>query len=217
MRKIAIIFLFYSSISFAQNDSTFVDNKYLEDQIFFNLTYIRLMNTPKPISQNGFSFGLGLGIIKDLPINKRRNIGFGIGLAYGFNTYYFSVDDSENLPPEINDLLKNNKITMNNVEVPVEFRIRTSTSEKYKFWRVYTGIKFSYAFATSSSLKDRIPLENKIMEINKLQYGVTLSTGYNKWNLHVYYSLNELFNETIENSYKINIHDLRLGLIFYIF
>ena len=217
MRKIAIIFLFFSSILFAQNDSTFVDNKYLEDQIFFNLTYIRLMNMPEPISQNGFSFGLGLGIIKDLPINKRRNIGFGIGLAYGFNTYYFSVDGSENLPPEINDLLKNNKITMNNVEVPVEFRIRTSTSEKYKFWRVYTGIKFSYAFATSSSLKDRIPLENEIMEINKLQYGVTLSTGYNKWNLHVYYSLNELFNETIENSYKINIHDLRLGLIFYIF
>ena len=217
MRKIAIIFLFFSSIIFAQNDSTFVDNKYLEDQIFINLTYIRLMNTPEPISQNGFSFGFGLGIIKDLPINKRRNIGFGIGLAYGFNTYYFSVDDSDNLPPEINDLLKNNTITMNNVEVPVEFRIRTSTSEKYKFWRVYTGIKFSYAFATRSSLKDRIPLENEIMEINKLQYGVTLSTGWNKWNLHVYYGLNDLFNETLENSYKINIHDLRLGLIFYIF
>lgn len=216
MRKIAIIFFFYSSILFAQNDSTFVDNKYLEDQIFFNLTYIRLMNTPEQISQNGFSFGLGLGVIKDLPINKRRNVGFGIGLAYEFNTYYYSIAENENLPPEINEKLKNNKITMNNVEIPVEFRIRASTSEKYKFWRVYTGVKFSYAFATYSSIKNRIPLENEIIEINKFQYGVTLSAGYNKWNLHVYYGLNDLFNETIANSYKINIHDLRIGLIFYI-
>ncbi len=216
MRKIAIIFLLLPTFLFAQNDSTFIDNKYLEDQIFLNLTYVRLVNTPEQISQNGFSFGFGLGVIKDLPINKRRNIGFGVGLSYGFNTYYFSVDENENLPPEINDQLKNNKITMNSIEVPVEFRIRTSTSEKYKFWRVYTGIKFAYAFATNSSLKNRVPLENEVLEINKFQYGVTLSTGYNKWNLHVYYGLNELFNETVTNSYKINIHDLRLGLIFYI-
>jgi len=216
MRKIAIIFLFFSSTLFAQNDSTFVDNKYLEDQIFVNLTYIRLLNTPEQISQNGFSFGLGAGIIKDLPINKRRNLSFGIGLAYGFNTYYFSIDDSGNLPPEISDLLKNNKIIMHNFEVPIEFRIRTSRSQTYKFWRVYPGVKFSYAFATNSSLQNRIPLENEVIEINKLQYGITLSTGYNKWNLHVYYGINDLFNETIENSYKINIHDFRIGLIFYI-
>ena len=216
MRKIAIIFLLLPTFLFAQNDSTFIDNKYLEDQIFLNLTYVRLVNTPEKISQNGFSYGFGLGVIKDLPINKRRNVGFGIGLSYGFNTYYFSVDENENLPPEINDQLKNNKITMNSIEVPVEFRIRTSTNEKYKFWRVYTGVKFSYAFATNSSLKNRVPLENEVLEINKFQYGVTLSAGYNKWNLHVYYGLNDLFNETVTNSYKINIHDLRLGLIFYI-
>ena len=216
MRKIAIIFLFFSSFLFAQNDSTFVDNKYLEDQIFFNLTYIRLLNTPEQISQNGFSFGIGLGIIKDLPINKRRNVGFGIGLAYEYNTYYFSIDDRENLPPEINDQLKNNKIIMNNIEIPVEFRIRTSRSQKYKFWRVYPGVKFSYSFATYSSLKNRFSLDYEILEINKFQYGVTLSTGYNKWNLHVYYGLNELFSETVENTFDINIHDFRIGLIFYI-
>jgi len=216
MRKIAIIFLFFPTFLFAQNDSTFIDNKYLEDQIYFNLTYVRLVNTPEQISQNGFSFGFGLGVIKDIPLNKRRNVGLGIGLAYGYNTYYFSVDANVELPPEINDQLKNNKITMSNIEVPVEFRIRTSTNEKYKFWRVYPGIKFSYAFANNSSLENRVPLENEILEINKFQYGITLSTGYNKWNLHVYYGLNDLFNETINNSYKINIHDLRLGLIFYI-
>lgn len=216
MRKIAIIFLFFSSILFAQNDSTFVDNKYLEDQLYINLTYIRLLNTPDQISQNGFSFGLGLGVIKDLPINKRRNLGFGIGLAYEFNTYYFSIDDFENLPPEVNDRLKNNRITMNNIEIPVEFRIRTSTSQKYKFWRIYPGVKFSYAFIVNSSLENRTPLGNEIIEIDKFQYGLTLSTGYNKWNLHVYYGLNELFSETVENSYEINVHDFRIGLIFYI-
>ena len=105
---------------------------------------------------------------------------------------------------------------MNNIEIPVEFRIRTSTSQKYKFWRIYPGVKFSYAFVVNSSLEDRTPLGNQIIEIDKFQYGLTLSTGYNKWNLHVYYGLNEFFSETVENSYEINVHDFRIGLIFYI-
>ena len=213
MRKIVVIFLLFPFFLQAQNDSTFVDNKYFEDQIYFNLTYIRLLNTPEEISQNGFSFGLGLGVIKDLPVNKRRNIGFGIGLGYGFNTYYFSVNEKSDLPPELLEQYRNNKVVVNNIEIPVEFRIRTSTSEKYKFWRVYTGVKFAYAFASWSTLNK---IENKIMQISEFQYGLTLSAGYNKWNLHVYYGLNELFNETEINPFKINIHDLRLGLIFYI-
>ena len=226
MRKIAIILLFFPALLLAQIDttsennkeidSTFIDDKYYEDQMFFDLTYIRLVNTPKQISQNGFSFGLGLGFIKDLPINKRRNLGFGIGLAYAYNTYYFSLDDSENLPPEINEQLKSNKITAHYVELPIEFRIRTSTSKKFKFWRVYTGLKFSYAFSSKSNL-DGFTYGNgkKILELNQFQYGATLSAGYNKWNLFLYYGLEDLFKGTVNNSSNIDIRDFRIGLIFY--
>ena len=219
MQKIGFfIFFIFSYFLHAQNDSTFVDNKYLEDQLYINLTYIKLLDLPEQISQTGFSYGLGLGFIKDLPVNPERNLGFGLGIGYARNTYYFNVKEDIELPEEIPlNELKSNKITMHVVEFPVELRLRNSTEKKYKFWRVYPGFKMSYVFATSSNLKQREDFDvEDVIKINKFLYGFTLSTGFNKWNFHVYYGLNELFSHVKNNSYDIGIRDLRLGLIFYI-
>ncbi|RLD83903.1 MAG: PorT family protein, partial [Bacteroidetes bacterium] len=113
--------------------------------------------------------------------------------------------------------LKSNKIGMHNVEVPIELRFRTSTPEKYKFWRVYPGFKFSYAFVENTRLKQREDFDvEEIIAINRFQYGPTFSVGYNKWNMHVYYGLSEIFSNAKNNSYTIGIHDFRIGLIFYI-
>jgi hypothetical protein len=218
MRKIAILFLLFSSFLVAQNDSTFVDNKYLEDQFYINLTYIKLLELPEQISQTGFSFGLGVGYIRDLPVNKRRNIGFGVGLGYGLNNYYFNVreDDISQTDSETN-VLKSNKIVLHTVEMPIEFRIRTSTAQKYKFWRIYPGFKMAYVFATNNNLKQSEDFDvEDVIDINNFIYGVTLSAGYNKWNFHIYYGLNELFTNVENTSNNFEIHDLRLGLIFYI-
>jgi len=218
MQKIALFFFLFSSFVYAQSDSTFVDHKYLEDQLYVNITYIKLVELPDPISQTGFSYGVGLGFIKDLPINKKRNIGLGLGLGYGANIYYFNVKEADVSPTENNSTeLKSNKITMHTVEMPIEFRLRTSTAQKYKFWRLYTGFKMAYVFATNSSLKQREGFDVKdVIEINKFNYGVTLSSGFNKWNFHIYYGLNGIFSQSKGNSYPISIHDLRMGLIFYI-
>jgi len=221
MRKIALFFLFWVSFIHAQNENSFVDDKYLEDQIYINLTYIKLTELPTPISQTGFSYGIGFGAIKDLPFNERRNFGVGIGLGYGLNVYYFNVYYDNIISPS-NDTssneLKSNKISMHTVELPFELRFRTSTAEKYKFWRFYSGLKLAYVFATNSNLKQSEDFEvENVIEISKLNYGLTFSAGYNKWNFHLYYGLNDLFNESDTNNYNINIQDLRLGLIFYLF
>jgi Outer membrane protein beta-barrel domain len=218
MRKIAILFLFFTSYLIAQNDNTFVDNKYLEDQLYINLTYIKLLELPNQISQTGLSFGLGLGFIKDLPVNKQRNIGFGIGLGYGLNNYYFNVKEDV-ITPENPDssVLKSNKIVLHTVEMPIEFRIRTSTAQRYNFWRIYPGFKMAYVFSTKTNLKQREDFDvSDVIDFNKFIYGITLSTGYDKWNFHVYYGLNELFTNSINNPNNFVIQDLRLGLIFYI-
>jgi hypothetical protein len=218
MRKIAILFLLFSSFLVAQNDSTFVDNKYLEDQFYINLTYIKLLELPEQISQTGFSFGLGVGYIRDLPVNKRRNIGFGVGLGYGLNNYYFNVRENDMSPSDSETtVLKSNKIVLHTVEMPIEFRVRTSTAQKYKFWRIYPGIKVAYVFATSNNLKQSEDFDvEDVIDINNFIYGVTLSAGYNKWNFHIYYGLNELFTNINDTSNNFEIQDLRLGLIFYI-
>lgn len=218
MQRLIFLFFLFTGIINAQNDSTFVDTKYLEDQLYVDITYIKLVELPDQISQTGFSYGLGLGFIKDLPINSRRNIGFGLGLGYGMNINYFNVEDGSVVPsPSESTVLKSNKITMHTIEAPFELRFRTSTPEKYKFWRIYPGVKFAYTFATNSNLKQSEDFDvEDVIEINRFQYGATLSTGYNKWNLYLYYGLSELFTNSKNNPYDIGIHDLRMGLIFYI-
>lgn len=216
MRKIAFLLLLFSGFLQAQNDSTFVDDKYLEDQLYFNLTYIQMLELPDRISQSGFSFGLGGGFIKDLPLNRKRNFGLGAGIGYGFNNYYFNFEIDNPDGDEVK--LKNNKIILHTVEFPIEFRFRGSTAKKYKFWRFYPGVKIAYKFAQNTSFSKSIDFDvSDIIEVTDWSYGLTFSAGYNKWNLHFYYGLNELFTEAEGYNNAINISDFRIGLIFYIF
>lgn len=217
MRKLLFLVLLISSCVKAQSDSTFVDDKYLEDQIYLNLTYISLLNTPPPISQSGFSFGLGGGFIKDLPVNSRRNVAFGVGLGYGFNNYYFNVR-FENEDPNEDKTTLNSKIMLHVVELPLEFRVRTSTATRYKFWRFYPGFKMSYVFAENLSLGKDADFEVEgVAQYNDFLYGLTFSAGYNKWNIHLYYGLNDLITNAEGNDYEFAITDFRIGLVFYVF
>jgi len=218
MRKIAIIILFFTTSLKAQVDSTFVDNKYLEDQLYFSLTYIHMVNLPDEISQSGFSYGLAGGFIKDLPLNQRRNMGLGVGIGYSFNNYYFNVTVNPVEPADDEVSIRNNKIILHSVELPIELRFRTSTAKKYKFWRFYPGFKMAYKFAQNTSFGKSNDFDvDDIIDINDFLYGLTFSVGYNKWNIHTYYGLNDLFTAARNNSSGINISDFRIGLIFYIF
>ncbi len=127
-----------------------------------------------------------------------------------------AVQEDNVLPSDSNTTLKSNKIVMHTVEMPIELRFSTSTPHKYRFWKIYPGSIMAYVFATNTNLRQREDFDvEEVVEINDFLYGLTLSTGFNKWNLHVYYGLNEIFNNTIDNSYNFNIQDIRLGLIFY--
>ena len=227
MRIITFLLLFFAIAARGQQEINFVDEKYLEDQLYIDLTYISLVNTPNFIDQSGFSFGFGGGFIKDLPFNKRRNFGLAVGLGYGFNNYYFDylplqvdpLDDPVPDPPIEEDLSPiNNKIMLHTVELPIELRFRTSTPTKYRFWRFYPGFKVSYVFLERLRLGERgdINVEDFI-EANDFLYGLTFSGGYNKWNLMLYYGLNELFKDSGPSPVEYDIHDFRVGLIFYMF
>jgi hypothetical protein len=56
-----------------------------------------------------------------------------------------------------------------------------------------------------------------LTDLNKLQYGITMSVGYNTWNGFIYYSLNPVFNEvSTADLQSIDMSTLKIGLIFYI-
>lgn len=224
MHKLIIIFFLLATSLHAQINDPFKTTKYLEDQLYIGLSYITILNSPEGVSQNGFSNGLALGFIKDLPLNEKGNLAVGIGLGYGRNTYFQNIKISKPDLVTVFEILedgefKNNKFSSHNIEFPIEFRWRTSTLEKYKFWRIYTGAKISYSFYNNAKLKqDTNTLKiSGISEIRNLQYGLTMAVGYGTWNFNFYYGLSDLFSDAyLTEATPIKINDFRIGLIFYI-
>ena len=74
---ISLLFVLILSFSYSQSDE--IDDKYLEDQFYLSLHYNSLRNSPSDFNQNKFSSTLNFGFIRDLPLNKRRNFGLGLG------------------------------------------------------------------------------------------------------------------------------------------
>jgi len=202
-----------------------VDSLYKEDQFYFGLTYNALVNMPQGMSQNGFSSGFHLGFIKDIPINKKRNWALGIGLGFSTNTVNHNLLITKEAQGNYNyELLENSQFTKNKfsrqlIEIPFELRWRTSTPVSYKFWRVYSGFKLGYVFASKirfTSSSEDIKQTN-IENFDKIQYGLSLAIGYNTWNVYVYYALNPIFKKEAKlNGESIDIRAVKIGLMFYI-
>ena len=115
---------------------------------------------------------------------------------YGIWVTIFSIVNDETV-------FTKNKYFTYLVEVPFEFRWRNSTPTAYKFWRIYSGFKFGYVFANQAKYEGEptnVKL-NALDRFNKLQYGLTLSAGYNTWNIHMYYALNSIF----DNNTKLDV------------
>ena len=99
-----ILFLFFSTLMFGQNsvlDTTSVDNEYREDQFYISVTYNLLGRKLDGISQSGFSSGFHVGFIRDMPINKKRNVAIGLGLGISSNSFNQNLLISKNSDQEI--------------------------------------------------------------------------------------------------------------------
>jgi len=226
MRLFLLLMLFLNclyTVKAQVNQTIEQDSLYREDQFYVSVTYNALIDLPNNVSQNSFSTGVHLGAIRDFPLNKRRNIALALGLGYSFNSFNQNIRISGYNPYNYT-ILESYNYSKNNfaqhfIEVPFEFRWRTSNAQSYKFWRVYTGLKLGYLIASKSVFNDRSGSDNQknLTDLNKLQYGLTMSIGYNTWNGYIYYGLNPVFNDvsTIDLQ-SIDMSALKIGLIFYL-
>lgn len=226
MRLFLLLMLFLNclyTVKAQVNQTIEQDSLYREDQFYVSITYNALIDLPNNVSQNSFSTGVHLGAIRDFPLNKRRNIALALGLGYSFNSFNQNIRISGYNPYNYTILesynYSKNNFTQHFIEVPFEFRWRTSNAQSYKFWRVYTGLKLGYLIASKSVFNDRSGSDNQknLTDLNKLQYGLTMSIGYNTWNGYIYYGLNPVFNDvsTIDLQ-SIDMSALKIGLIFYL-
>ena len=237
MKKIllAILFLAPFCCSIAQGSGNaeddnaipnVVDSLYREDQFYVGLSFNLLTNTPRNFSQNGFSGGLHLGFIRDMPINEQRNIAIGVGLGWSTNTFNSNVVFSEN--PEGNtvvvvnpdrDAVDSNRFNTNLIEMPIQFRWRTSTPTKFSFWRIYTGVKIGYLYGFKSSFDGE---NGKVITrdpdgLERWRYFATFTVGNGSFNAFVQYGLNPFFKDlnTVENG-ALDLQTIKVGIEFYL-
>lgn len=202
-----------------------IDSLYREDQFYFGLTYNTLQQKPAGLSQNKLSTGLSFGFLRDMPVNKDRTIAIASGLGFSYNTYNenLAITGTNQLPVyniiDSNVSYDKNKFTQLLIDLPIEFRWRTSTYESYKFWRIYGGVKFSYLLYDKSIFSDgsgkTVITGNK--DFNNFLYGLYISAGYNTINVYAYYGLNSIFkNSASINGEALAIKSLNMGVVFYI-
>jgi hypothetical protein len=224
MKKFVILLLLSTYIYGQKEDDKTKKQFYLEDQIYTAITFNTLRNLPSSISQSGFSNSIMFGFIKDLPINKKRNFGFGLGVGYSLDTYFQNIKISkinteiifENFQEDEN--FSRNKIVLHNIDIPFEIRYRTSTIDKYKFWRIYAGLKLKYNLYAKASFNNNGTNKVKITDqVNNINYGATLAVGHGTWNIHFYYGLKSIFKQIeFNNEGPLDAEDFKIGLIFYI-
>lgn len=223
MKKTLLFFVLCSFISamWSQNDSLKIGSRYAEDQIYFSVSYAQFFNQPQQITKSRFSYNLSAGFLKDIIINMQGNISFALGVGYGFDFFNHKLKIEElNSNTRFSDgiQLTSNVFKSHNLELPFELRWRTSTAKKYDFWRVYAGIKFLYNLSNKFEfLENSISSTYKnVTAYRKLQYGLTLSAGYDEFNISVFYGLTPIFENATLNGEKIDTKMLKFGLVFYI-
>lgn len=226
-RFINYIFFLVPALIFAQFEepSSVGKAKYFEDQIYIGINYNFLGNKPDDVFQRNFSYGLQGGLIRDIPISNSGRVALGVGIGYAVNSYYSNIISTKTDGIIIYELAANgfeynrSKFETHGIEFPLEFRWRNSTATRYKFFRVYSGIKFDYNFSNRSKLvtdSGKIGFTNT--DVNRFQYGLTLNVGYNTFNLHVYYSLTDFLEKgtQLTSGENFAIQPFRIGLIFYV-
>lgn len=210
----------------APGAASVIDSLYREDQFYIGLTFHLLHDLPEEVTQKGFSGGLHLGFIRDFPLNKRRNIAIGVGAGWSINTYGQELFIGEDLNGQtifrdLNALeieYDTNRFSTQLVELPLEFRWRTSVPESYRFWRIYTGLKLGYIYHFKSNFRQEgnQVVQTDVPELERFRLGTTFTFGYNTFNFHVYYNLNPFFNDAQLNNTEFGIHTFKVGLMFYL-
>ncbi|MGY5351775.1 outer membrane beta-barrel protein [Wenyingzhuangia sp. IMCC45533] len=222
MKISASILLFFSFIFLHAQENQLIDDKYYEDQFYVGVQYNALLNTKNDIENIGVPYSFEAGFIKDFPLNKQRNMGFGLGIGYSYDILRpnITINDDDDIELNINSNIGSSRYLSHNLEIPLEFRWRTSTAQVYNFWRIYTGVSYIYSFSNKTELSSggNTTTFTDIDIFNKTNYTLYTSVGYGTWNLHLKYYIRSPFKDSIRttDNKPLNFNQLKIGIMFYI-
>ena len=196
------------------------DSIYREDQIYASIGYPLLIDTPQGITQNKLSHTFSLGFIRDMPINSSRNLALGLGFGLNYNVVYTNLqftDDMETTTFVSSDVI--NQWNSVDVEIPLEFRWRSSTPANYQFWRIYAGVVGYYSLSAKQRTRAAIMESITSLSVQNFRLAFRLNVGNNTWNLTYTHPIDSFFDfeKSTHNKSLSQLKTAKLGLVFYIF
>ena len=217
MQKQYFILLLIASFALAQ---TSADQFYREDQIYSSVGYPLLIDVPEALAQNKLSHTFSLGFVRDMPINVARNLAFGLGLGLNYNVVYTNLQFTDHMEAYTfvsSDMT--NQWNYMDVEIPFEFRWRSSAPSNYQFWRVYGGLVGYYNLFAKQRTRTALIDSIASLSVQKFRLALRLNIGNNTWNLTYTHPIDSFFdyNKSSHNKSFSQLKTAKLGLVFYIF
>lgn len=111
-------------------------------------------------------------------------------------------DKLTNINPAVNEAsYKVNKLTLQYLDIPVEFRIKTNPDKLDQVWKFAVGFKAGIRVDAHTKIKTKIGSEVKVNverrfpDFNLFRFGPTLRIGYSSFNITAYYGVLGVFKK----------------------
>lgn len=198
-------------------------------------------DVPDGIDLRTIQRGINISAMQDMPLG-RSNFSIAAGLEfsshnlysdhhYRFHPYVPGVQDEKHDFTPIQQDYDKNKLSLNYLEVPVQFRYRTRDLQRTL--RIYAGMKAGYlinghtkyegeasylmpggislpeelaSLLNETAIRDIKTKEHKLGNLADYRIGLTAMVGYGSVNLHLYYPLTRVFEDnSAENMYPVSL------------
>ena len=161
-----------------------------------------------------------IGFVRDMPVNRSRNLSFGLGLGLNYNVVFTNLQFTDHMEAYTfvsSDVT--NQWNSVDVEIPLEFRWRNSTAMNYQFWRVYAGVVGYYSLSAKQRTTTALTESISSLSVQNFRLALRLNIGNNTWNLTYTHPIDSFFdyNKSPHNKSISQLKTAKLGLIFYIF
>ena len=195
---------------------------YPSDRFLFDLFTDIWQNTPDEMNTNTINRGISINLYQDFPLGTSpfsfaAGLGFTSHNLYSDHQYTFSFEDGnyDFYPAEDENFnLRKNKLSLNYLTVPVEFRFRSRTAPRS--FRLYAGMRAGYQINahtkyhysdTPQGVPEEIKIkEHKLENLQKFQFGLTGRIGYGRVNLNAYFPLTNIFDgNSVEDMRPISL------------
>jgi len=155
-----------------------------------------------------------------MPINRARNLAFGLGFGLNDNVVHTNLQLTENM--EAYTYLSSNVTNQWNnldLEIPLEFRWRSSVPLNYQFWRAYAGLVGYYTLSANQRTRTALIDSITSLSVQKFRLALRLNVGNNTWNLTYTHPIDSFFDydKSPHNKLFSQLKIAKLGLVFYIF